>query len=769
MNQNLLTRQMKDQGPTSSPSQEACSSKSASRKLVHRSTCHPKLQSQSSDTTTNKNRKRLPSLSSQPSGENLKKFRSTSRTIIFHALSPGCLGDLFSSGPSSPDYIPTTSHSTSSSKAPTFEDEPDAWHSSCTSPSVNNNSTLPYTTTTAGKYDTSGSRTPGYASSTGIFNPSCYTSPQAPHSADHHPSYIPISDYSSAFDIDSDLESWDLAQGSPSFDTLSGFSTPSSASTSSTDTASSLNSVSTLLSIHLNQEHSAWSTPGSSSTSETHKSFSSAGSSDASSSPLTTAPTSPTLSPASSIKYLRHRSAPIDIEFDQEELDINSSFSTGRSEPKSSPRSTAPTSPTLSPTSSIKDIHDDADHFVTYPVRRELEVPFREAINQAEYSVTRARPPNFIASLTDAMAPAQEQALQPERKLPHLRQTIHQRFDRLVKLDGARRGQSNKETSNVKPLKRARTTDHDFKIRNKGRFIKFALRRKDLKKRGRRAETPPVQPTEGHTPMTTGPTPIAPVRGRNPSTPVPLRFQFNFGSVVENQRRIALGGSGLRIEHADVSPYALAPVPAPVLNIAPNAQEYINALNRRAQYLRTHHVLGEGYTRVNPLIKPYIDTLHLKDIGWNFLLRDSRVRHDLITNQLVPLTFTNDVSSPELAKFGLTTDQVGCAQTPIHVTACRNALKWHGIRSQIYFHALELELTTGCRCVQYIHGPDDTIAFRGPGQAPIGTSPRVCHCGRWLPGLDQTDWQKASDSGPYPSRIKPMIIGELMNTILLRY
>jgi hypothetical protein len=750
---------MNDQGPTSSPSQEACSSKSASRQLVYRLDYHPKLQSQSSGTTTNKILKRLRSRSFQPSGGILKKLRRASRSFIF---SGDCPDIRFSSGSTSPDYIPfTASHSTSSSTAPSFEDEGDAWSSGRLSSPVNKDPTLTYSTSDPVNHDTSDSPTPCYTSSDGIDNSSCFTSPQAPHPADHHPSCDSTSDYSTAFDIDSDRENWDLAQEPHSFDqTPSGFSTPSSsASTSSTDTASSLNSVSTLLNIYLNQEHSAWSTPGSSSTSETHKSFPSAGSSDGSPYPLSTAPTSPTLSPASSIKYLRHFFTPIDIDLDQEELEINSSFSSGRSEPESSHHSTASRSPTLSPTSSIKDIRHAIDHFVTDPVRRELEVPSRETINQAEYSVTRERPPNFIASL-NAMAPTQKQAVQPGRTLPHLRQTIHQRFDVLVELADARRGQSNEENDNVRPLKRARPTDHDFEIRRKGRFIKFALRRKDLKKRRRRAETPPVQPTEGQTPLTTGPTPVPPIRGQTPLTTGPLRFQFNFGSVVENQRRLSLGGSWPRIDRADVSPYALAPVPAPVCNIPAYEKPYIDALNRLAQYLRDHNALGEGYTRVNPLIKPYIDTLHLKDIGWNFLLRNSRVRHDLITNQLVPLTLTNDVSSLELAKFGLTTDQVGCAQTPNHVTACRKALKWLQVRSQIYFHALELELTTGCRCVQYIHGPDDTIAFRGPGQAPTGASPRFCHCGQWLPELDQTGWQEASDSGLYPSRIKPMIVGE---------
>jgi hypothetical protein len=756
---------MNDQGPTSSPSQEACSSKSASRNLVYRPGYHPKLQNQSSDTTTNKELKRPPSQSFQPSGDILKKFRRASRSLlILRPPSRGCLDTLLKSRSASPDYKPTTAtHSTSSSTAPSLKKGRAFWLAYRASSPVNNNSTLPHSTTTSGEHDTSGSGTPGHTTSSGISNPSCFTYPQAPYPADHHPSCVPISDNSTAFDIHSDLENWNLVQESQSSDdTLSGLSTPSSsASTSSTDTASSLASVSSILSILLNQEHSASSTPGSSSTSGTHRSFSSAGSSDDSSSPLTTAPTSPTLSPASSIKYLFGFFGPIDIDLEQEKLEINSPFSSGRSEPDSSHRSTASKSPTLSPTSSSKDLHDAVDHFVTDPVRRELEVPFKETINQAEYSVTRERPPNFIASLTNAMAPNQKQALQPGRMLPHLRQTIHQRFDMLVELADARRGQSNKENYDVRPLKRARITDHDFKIWSKGRFIKFPLRRKDLKKRRRRAETSPVQPTEGHTPIATGPTPVPPVRGRYPSTPVPSRFQFNFGSVVENQRRIALGGSRLRIDRADVSPYASAPVPAPVLNIPPNPQKvYIDALNRHAQYLRDHNALGEGYTRVNPLIKPYIDTLHLENIGWNFLLRNSRVRHDLITNRLVPLTLTNDVSSLELARFGLTTDQVGCAQTPIHVTACRKALNWHRVSSQIYFHALELELTTGCRCVQYIHGPDDTIAFRGPGQAPTGTSPRSCHCGQWLPELGQTGWQEASDSGLYPSRVKPMIVGE---------
>jgi hypothetical protein len=762
MNRNLLTRQMNDQGPTSSPSQEACSSKSASRKVVRRSAHRPKLQSQSSDTTTNKKIERLPSQSFHPSGEIPKKLRSARRTIIFPALSLAWSDICFSSGSTCPDYIPfTATHSTSSSTAPSLEDERDAWSSGRPSSTVDNDPTLPYSTSDPVNLDTLDSPTPVYTSSIGTYISSCFTSPQSTYPADHRLSHVPISDYSTAFDFDSDLEDWSLGHAPQPFDqSLSGSSTPSSsASTSSTDTASSLASVSSILSKHLNQEHSAWSTPGSSSSAGTHKSFSSAGSSDGSPYPWSTAPTSPTLSPASSIKYLRHFFTPIDIDLDQEELEINSSFSSGRSEPESSHRSTASRSPTLSHTSSIKDIHHAVDHFVTDPIRRELEVPSRETINQAEYSVTRERPPNFIASL-NAMAPTQKQAVQTGRTLPHLRQTIHQRFDVLVELADARRGQSNEENDNVRPLKRARATDHDFEIRKKGRFIKFALRRKDLKKRRRRAETPPVQPTEGQTPLTTGPTPVPPIRGQTPLTTGPFRFQFNFGSVVENQRRLSLGGLWPRIDRADVSPYALAPVPAPVSDIPSHAQECINALNRRAQYLRDHNALGEGYTRVNPLIKPYIDTLHLKDIGWNFLLRNSRVRHDLITNQLVPLTLTNDVSSLELAKFGLTTDQVGCAQTPNHVTACRKALKWLQVRSQIYFHALELELRTGCRCVQYIHGPDDTIAFRGPGQAPTGASPRFCHCGQWLPELDQTGWQEASDSGLYPSRIKPMIVGE---------
>ena len=726
---------MNDQGPTSSPSREVRSRKSSTYDIVRLG--FPELQSPSRGTTANVFGKRP---SSRSNVETLTRPLKSSRPLSLDLICPSRPNTRSRSDSTSP--ASTTTYSTSSLTAPSFDDQRNARSSRHPTSSVDKDRTLPYSTATLGEHDTPSCPTPGYTTPVGTFNLSCYTSPQAPHSAEHHPSNVPIPDYSIDLDLKSDLEVWSSDQASQTTVQISsGSSTPSSSPPTSPNISSDLATVSSRLRYTSHNQKSSTSTiPGPSSSPASDTSSSSFDRSDREWSRLSSASPSPTLCSTPPITDIHDYFPPIDIDLDQEELDICSTSSFGRSYGDSTRVSTPVTSPKSISPSPSKDRLDVVERFDTDFVYRDLEVA---AIHQAEYSVTRERPQDLIVSSTDAdaMAPTQQQPLQPGRKPSNRQRSIHQRFAALV--------EANKEK--VISRKPARTTDNDFKIRHKGRFVRHAQRRRHFRQRRRRART--------------GTPPAQPVRGDTTSTATPIfRPDLNLGRIVQNAR--PMGG----INRADPSPYASAPVRAPVFNFAHAA--YIRRLHYLAEYFRAHPPrLAEGCTFVDPFIKPEIDTLHLRSINLYLHFKNSRTRHDLITDKLVLLTPTNHVSSLQLAQLGLTTSQVGCAQIPDHVARCRTALRELEERSRIYFDALEVELMTGCRCIRFVRSPDGTITPRSPGPEPAGSRARTCHCGKWLSDLndDGIIWRREADTGPYPSRIKPLLIGEPRNSVWLQY
>lgn len=416
------------------------------------------------------------------------------------------------------------------------------------------------------------------------------------------------------------------------------------------------------------------------------------------------------------------------------------SSSSATSESRSFPVALLASAPELSSDESApssRPLTDDCNQTATRPVYTERDRPDLVTTLRSEYSVTRERPRHLAEVIEKEMAPLDRLPLQQNRRrLPYSRPTIHQQFKLLSESENARQGRPDKENRDSQAPKRKRQDSDGFKVQRKGRFTQVAQRRKVNYLRRKSADG-----LSGHS---------------QGGVPRASRFSLDAGTEVKNQQPVSVYDQRLLLEESATVFYpsmsSSVSDPAQHRSMPPDIHQYLKGRDNSDT---------DEEDIFYALVKPPINAKFLNAIDVVPYFKDAQTRHDLVTGKLVlMMDETDDISSLELAKLNLTIAGLGQPQTEEHVEKGRQIFLDFVESLEVYYHSLEVELRTGCRCVQYRRDADQKVRYEVYGLLPTAKTSKVCVCGRWMAGLDRDKWIEVTKLSPWPSRILPMLTGK---------
>lgn len=359
------------------------------------------------------------------------------------------------------------------------------------------------------------------------------------------------------------------------------------------------------------------------------------------------------------------------------------------------------------------------------------------------WSVSQERHPPFLHTIVMTQMKAKFKEAEEPTGLLRTRRTIYDDFEVIANRSGT---DGNKRKSDDPPsngLKRSRTHGDELKIvPAKGRFVKMVLRREKriahvrlAARSGLAAQQPACSLAAGSALVSLNPSPNNDLHS-TPTEP-----------------------DCYRADQADATC-------DPTLVPYHPRDDNFELLKARHNKARNNQHLPAGSTLTTVWVRPPIKASTLEKIKVLDLIAEPQVRHDLINpNPVVPMSYTNEVGPRMMASQSLTTTTVGMAQSWQHVASLRRSLVTWNEKSDMYWKMLEVEVQTGCRCGQWITPLGGMPGFYRSDVDPTASSTQECLCGRWLPTLTQEQWQDVCDSGPYRSRIKPMVHGESFATM----
>jgi hypothetical protein len=367
------------------------------------------------------------------------------------------------------------------------------------------------------------------------------------------------------------------------------------------------------------------------------------------------------------------------------------------------------------------------------------------------------------------MPPDRNQPLKPTRHLPYTRSTIHDHFDNIVDVAASKNAHatsSDQENRDPGDPDRKQKKSDDFHLLRKGRFAQqpIDMRRRLLALRaGEKLRKDPKTLQA-----------LKDLEARRKEKD--LESPILHGSEKDELRssagpsRSTLDGEPVREQHRVVDPIDLrsnppqeagasdSATPAGDVMIAPEAPDY--------SIVHDNSDFKPGWTLYEVPITPPRGHDLIKKIDITRFFSDSRERHDLIDGTLIPVTKRGVWHSEQLAELGLTISKVGCGQSFERMSEGRAAFGSLEQASELYYHALDVEFRTGCRCVQYIKKRSTQITREVYELKPTSNVKKVCVCGRWrreidtrIP-LDAATFLENTSRYPYPSRVLPLFQGE---------
>lgn len=151
-----------------------------------------------------------------------------------------------------------------------------------------------------------------------------------------------------------------------------------------------------------------------------------------------------------------------------------------------------------------------------------------------------------------------------------------------------------------------------------------------------------------------------------------------------------------------------------------------------------------------PSLQPPITIQTLSELEAHELLKGVQVRHDL---QFEDVAIRSPTSSTRKALQRVRMHMERADASPPSVG---RANQYH--ESVMYWQTVEIEATTGCRCVSWQVRQDIAL-----GQAGVIVQFRRrlgCVCGGWMLDIDSATWRTRVGASAYPSRFIEMLARE---------
>lgn len=155
-------------------------------------------------------------------------------------------------------------------------------------------------------------------------------------------------------------------------------------------------------------------------------------------------------------------------------------------------------------------------------------------------------------------------------------------------------------------------------------------------------------------------------------------------------------------------------------------------------------------TEYIPPLQPPITIHTISNLEAHELLKGVQVRHDL---QFEDVAIRSPTVSTRKALHRARQQIEGSEVSPPNIT---RANQYH--QSIMYWQTVEIEVTTGCRCVAWQVRNDHRSG--APGLIVQFRRSTGCVCGGWMPEMNAETWRNRIGTSAYPSRFMEMLTRE---------